>query len=113
MSSRSVRLPSRLIISEPTLPVATWKTRTGAFIRFGLSIAVVSNGVEIRLAAGSASFSRDGPQFGGAAAASVRIELLGPFADRGEALELGGRQCGRVRIALVRPDIDVLLELQD
>jgi len=28
---------SALIISEPTLPVATWNTRSGAFIRFSLS----------------------------------------------------------------------------
>jgi hypothetical protein len=33
-----------LIISDPTLPVATWKTRTGAFIQWGLSIDVVSGG---------------------------------------------------------------------
>jgi hypothetical protein len=33
-----------LIISDPTLPVATWKTRTGTLIRLGLSIDVVSSG---------------------------------------------------------------------
>ena len=54
-----------------------------------------------------------GLQFGGAAASTVGIELSCPLANRGEALELRGRQCGRVRIPLVRPDIDVLAELPD
>ena len=51
-------------------------------------------------------------RFGGAAAAAVGIELLGPLANRGEALVLGGGQRGRIRIALVLPDVDVLLELR-
>ena len=77
-----VRLPSRLIISDPTLPVATWKTRTGALIRLGLSIDVVSSGAatteEVR-SSNSVSLSGGGLQLRGTAASSVGIELLGPL----------------------------------
>jgi hypothetical protein len=65
----------RLIISELTSPVATWKTRTGAFIEL-LSLAIGLLRCD------------GGLQFGGAPAPTIGIELSRPFADRGEALEL-------------------------
>ena len=86
-----------MIISVPTLPVATWNTRTGLVTLMQISLSVL--GLET------------GPQFGGAAATPVGVELPGPLADGGEPLVLAARQCGRVGVALVLPDVDVLGEL--
>ena len=87
----------RLIISLPTLPVATWKTRIGLRWLLNSVVALVGSGLKV----------------GGAATEAVGIELHGPLADCGETLLLGVRQRRRIGVALVRPDVHVLRELAD